>query len=551
MTVKDYIRKKVLGILGYSRIENMPKQEEKLTFINDTDLIIRGKVREYNIWYEADSDELLNFYTQENVINYHREPFYSRNKKNYFWATSSTEGGIKRTNSGQAKNIVDTLKNIVGVPDIKGGHPKLEESNKINTVIQEIIEENDFLETMYKEEQMPLTFVEGWGCYKVVWDKDISDNPIPVYYRAEDVEFIYKLNRIVGVIFKDYYTDGKKKFLITETRYTYKGNLRIETELFEMFGGGDDDYLKPIDITTVDEFKHIDPKIEVTNYKRLLAVPCVFYKDSSGLMHGKSIFSGKVDLLDDLYQALSQSSNALRKSTPVEYFDVNFLERDKHGMPKQPKLFDRKYVFYKGAMTADGSSSNASPVQATQPQINFEQYSNEAVAILLQIINGLISPATLGMDIAKKDNADAQREKEKVTVFTRNDVTLAEQKILKKLFTELLCAKELMDTNQITVTKYNISVTFPDFADDSFENKIQVLGEQLDKGTISYKMYLDKLYNGKLSESEYKQELEFLEEKHKDQEEGGSYDPKEPEGFDMHGQNDPELSEGFQEQDLV
>lgn len=220
-------------------------------------------------------------------------------------------------------------------------------------------------------------------------------------------------------------------------------------------------------------------------------------------------------------------------------------------MPKQPKLYDRKYVFYKGAQTADGGSSNSLPVQATQPMINFKSYSEEAVAILLQIINGLISPATLGMDIAKKDNADAQREKEKITVFTRNDVTLAEQKILKKLFTELLCAKELMDTNNITVTNYNISVTFPDFADDSFENKIKILGEQLDKGTISYKMYLNKLYGGKLSESEYKQELDFLVEKHKETEEGDQYDQEESNGFDMHGQDDPEIPEGFEEQDLV
>ena len=52
---------------------------------------------------------------------------------------------------------------------------------------------------------------------------------------------------------------------------------------------------------------------------------------------------------------------------------------------------------------------------------------------LLQIMNGIISPATLGMDIAKKDNAEAQREKEKVTVFTRNKLARAEKKILEKI----------------------------------------------------------------------------------------------------------------------
>jgi hypothetical protein len=172
-------------------------------------------------------------------------------------------------------------------------------------------------------------------------------------------------------------------------------------------------------------------------------------------------------------------------------------------------------------MNADGVNSGSSPVIATQPQLNFEQYDKESTAILLQIMNGLISPATLGLDVAKKDNAEAQREKEKITVFTRNNLSASEQKILKELFNQLLCAKELMDKNEITVYDYNISITFPEFADDSFENKITVLGDQLDKGNLSYEMYLAKLYNGRLSEADYKKELKFLEESHTPEEEGG------------------------------
>ena len=210
---------------------------------------------------------------------------------------------------------------------------------------------------------------------------------------------------------------------------------------------------------------------------------------------------------------MSQSANTVRKSTPVEYFDTDFLERDRQtGLPIQPKVYDRKYVMVKGATTADGTSTAKEPVTVTQPNLDFSKYSDEAIQILLQIMNGLISPATLGLDIAKKDNAEAQREKEKITVFTRNKLARAQKKILEKLFNELLIANELMKTDTVTVFDYTLSVVYPEFADDSFENKITVLGEMLGKGALSPKMYLTKLYGGTLSETDYNQELKFLEE---------------------------------------
>ena len=196
MTIKDYVRKKVLGILGLSRVENMSEKEERITFVNDIEQLARQKIREYNVWYQGDSDELLNFYTYHAAISYNYEPFFSRNKRNYFWSISSSEGDVKRTHSGQPKNIIDTLVSIIGTPDIRGGHGDLEENNNVNEAIQNIIDENNFWEELYKQVQLPMTMVEGWGCWKVVWDRDISDSPIPVYYRAEDVDFIYKLNNL-------------------------------------------------------------------------------------------------------------------------------------------------------------------------------------------------------------------------------------------------------------------------------------------------------------------------------------------------------------------
>jgi len=508
MTLKDWIRNKALSFLGLTQYDL--GSDDKLTFVNDREAITREKIREYNVWYSGDGDNLLNYYTQNNLIEYNYEPFFDRNKKCYFWAINSTENDIKRTHSGQPRNIVDTMVSIIGVPSVRGGT-----NEDTNDLLKEIIDDNNFW-WMYQQEQLPMTMVEGWGAYKINWDLDLSDYPIIMYYRAADVDFIYKSNRLIGIIFKDYYKDKKDhKYLITETRRIEHGNLIIEKELFSVTEVGKaDSQLKPIPFSEVPELASNvgNERLVINDFKSLLAVPCKFYHDTQYGAYGRSIFTGKIDLFDDLDQCLSQSANTVRKSTPMEYFNSDFLERDrKTGMPIQPKAYDRKYTMYSGGKDANGNTNTNQPVIVTQPQLNFQEYSAEAQAILLQCINGIISPATLGIDIAKKDNAEAQREKEKVTIFTRNVMLQAETTVLEKLFSQCLCAYELMHKGVITVKNYDISIKFSEFADASFESKLGSLIPAMQTQIMSPRMFVTKLYGESLDEKDFETEVKYIE----------------------------------------
>lgn len=519
MTILERMRARIRGVAG-SVLKTKRPDDDRTTFINDNEKLGRMKLKEYNVWYDGDGDELLNFYTRENYIGFNYEPFYMRNKKNYFWAISSTEAQIKRTHSGQPRNIVDTLVNIMPFPLISAG----ENTKKLQAVVRE-----SGLEQVYKDEQLPLTLVEGWGCWKINWDKDVSDYPSVEYVSAENVDFIYKNGKIIGIVFKNYYTSDKKRYLLLETRsIEWKPNaaaaaegsegervLVITNELYElpmnMAATDDDTPLKKVDLKTVPELESVEERIEIGPFDKLFAVPCVLLGNTSRQWgYGRSIFTGKIDLFDDLDQALSQSSNAVRLSTPIEYIDEEYLERDKNGLPKKPKAYDRKYVMMKGQKNGDGVATGQ-PVQITQPSVEFSRYSDHAVQILLQILNGILSPATLGIDIAKKDNAAAQREKEKVTIFTRNALINGEERILRSLMEQMLMAKEFMDTGAVSVHAYDISVKFNEFADDSFENKLEALGKAYDMEEISTDMYLNKLYGDTLSEEERAAEKEFLE----------------------------------------
>ena len=114
-----------------------------------------------------------------------------------------------------------------------------------------------------------------------------------------------------------------------------------------------------------------------------------------------------------------------------------------------------------------------------------------------------------------------QREKEKVTIFTRNTIIDSEIDIIKDLCSQLLCAYEFIKYGEITKQEYNISVRYSEFADDSFENKLEALGKAFDNGIISEEMYMRKLYGDTLTNSEKEKELKWLKEHHTDARELG------------------------------
>lgn len=549
MTYRDYLIRRVLALTGGVLPGGSPADVARLTFVSDEEAVKTAKIREYDVWYKGDSDELLNLYTKDNAIDFSTEPWYWRNKRSYFWSAASTEDDVKRTHSGQPANIVNTLVSIVGKPtfsvgggeapksDITGEAAKRSEeaSDKwAEEALREMLDEQDFW-TTYKEVQLPMTLVEGWGCWKVSWDLSVSSHPYASYYRAENVDFVWRAGRLIGVVFRDWYVgkDEARRYLVTETRYlagrkdpsgrTVR-DLHIVTEAWSV-GGGDmkgDTVLTKLDgLSEVPELAQAEQSIVIEDFDSLLARPCVLYKDATDpKAPGRSIFANKIDLFDDLDQCLSQSANTVAKSTPEELFNTDFLERDENNLPIQPKRYDRKYTMYAGARDANGGQNTTEPVQVTQPNLNLPQYDSTASSILSEILSGIMSPATMGIGVAVQSTAESQREKEKVTISTRNHIIDAESKILQGLFSDMLCVEQYLNKpvvgadgveyHAITVRHYDVSVKFSEFADASFEEKATTLAGMLQNGAMSPEMYIDKLYGDSLSEGDRAFELDYI-----------------------------------------
>lgn len=496
MTIFEKIRQRILKFLKLEHLSDNP-QGERYTFINDENTVKRQHLNENRIWYVGDSDELENYYTVQNVGGFAKEPIYNRNKRQYFWGIAVTEH-TKKVHSGIPRAIVDTLSNAIGMPDIT-----IEDEEK-NEVIKKLIEVNAFT-TKLTQEARPLTLVEGWGGWKIVWDKGISDYPIFQYYEGKDVEFVVKNGIVIGMIFKDYYKYKNKDYVLMETRRIDKTDSIVEFELFKLSG----DNVEKVNLDTIDELKNLPVDgYRIPGLKKILGVPCRYFFDLFDKDHGRSIFQGKLDVFDDIDQCLSQASQTDRVSTPVEYYPTDVLEKDGNGNTQLPSVYNRQYV--KSVSFPDGDGNIHGEIKTTQPQLNFEQYIARFKALIDVAITGILSPASMGIDIAKKDNADAQREKEKVTIYTRNNVMASEEKELKNLLSLGLMMKEYMDTNKITLTDYDISVKYCEFANPTFESMSRILTPMWTQGAISTEMYVDKLYGDSLSDEEKQSEIEKL-----------------------------------------
>lgn len=533
ITHKDYIRLKTLGITGLidSSIDPIVRANRYL-FVNDINQVKKERLEEYIIWYLGDSDRLKNFFTRANAIDYNMDPLYNENKKSYFWAVSSTENDIKRSHSGHPRNIVDTLVYIMSIPKISADNDK---DNLINGNLLKILKANR-LKQQLSQQSRPLTLVEGWGAWKINWDKSLSDYPILLYYRADRVDFVYQSNQLRAIIYKDFYQDAKgENYVLYETRrlgpYTDEaGNtttsLYIEKDLYLQTKS---DMLVPCKLETLPQLKDIKPQIVISNFKHFLGYPNIFYHDVSEEFYGRSIFTGKTDIFDDIDQALSQEANAVRRSTVHEYFNSLYLENDPEtGLPIQPDAFDRKYIKFQGAQGADGTSAGTTPVQVVQPQIYFQQYSEEVKALLLNAVAGIMSPAAMGIDIAKKDNAESQREKNQTTIFTRNNLLDEEQDVLEHIASDLLVAYDLMNLREgeeLKAKEYAISVQYPEFSSDSWEKKMETVQTGWSGGLLSDEMALELLYADDISPERKKRELDFLQEQRELQQQIPSSDP--------------------------
>ena len=540
MTFLQWIKDKIFKFKKVDRLAGNP-EGPRFTFINDDEKIKLWEVRENKVWFIGSDAEILNFYTQRDSVGFADNPIYDRNNMNYFWAKAAQEVKIKRVHSPICHNIVSTICNIVGMPQIditikSNKQPDEQEQtevqvNPLNEVWEKIAEENDFANKLTQQAR-PMTCATGYGAWKINFNKELCDVPLWEHYDAEFVKYIYESGVLFGIIFKTFYKDkDNKNYVLFETRYRKNKNSYIEYSFCKLEKG---DEITELSLEKAKELFNINVQNQcIKGLDKILAVPTRYFYDPLKPEYGRSIYQGKIGLFDFYDEIWSQASQTNRVSTPVEYYSTDVLQRGPNGEIALPSLYNRQFVAKEGIPNGDGTTDN--DVLTTQPDLNFDKYATLAVEVLNNILTGVLSPATLGLDLAKKDNADAQREKEKVTIQTRNNIIVKETKEIREIVTLSLLIQDYMKNDEIHLIDYDIQVNYNEFANPSFENELQILGQAWSAGEISTEKYVNLLWTDKLTQEEKKKEAEWLD-SHREQYDmenmlNGNGEPTQPDLF--------------------
>lgn len=412
------------------------------------------------IWYRGDSHELSQLYEQ----------LQHQNARLSFWGARSTPGmEIKKIHTGIPGLIVDTLASIT-LTDLNSIDFK--EPGRAGTWA-DIEKENDFAKMLQDATREALYI--GDGAFKVGFDPKIGSLPIIEWVPGDRVELIFYRKRLKEVQFKTFFAENHQSYTLVE-KYGF-GYLKNELYKNEAL----------VDLSST-EFT-ADLRDYVFDEKLMLAVPFSIYGSSKWDGRGQSIFDRKTDSFDGLDETWSQWMDALRAGRTKQYIPECFLPRDPYtGMISKPNAFDNRYI-----LTDSDTRENATnKIDVEQPSIPHDSYLATYITALDLALQGLVSPSTLGIDVKKLDNAEAQREKEKATLYTRDAIIEALTDCIPKVASTAINALNV--SQQKAVEDIDVTVSFGEYANPSFESQVETLTKAKTGGIMSIEASIEELY---------------------------------------------------------
>lgn len=430
------------------------------------------------IWYRGDASELHQYYTQTDDM--------MGNAK--FWAAESSNGiDFRKIHTGLPAMIVDILADII-----------IDSFNKITVLNneeaqetwKEIAKDNEFKDLL--KQAIIDVFVEHDGAFKISYDTDISKYPIVEFYPGSKVDFIRKAGRITGIVFKQYYEKNMATYILKET-YTKKSIT------YKLYKNGNE-----CSLSEIEETRGLQ---EITDNNFMLAVPMMFNKSKKFKGRGQSILDKKLDAFDSYDEVWSQWIDAIRDNRTHEYIPEDLLPQDSKGNTLKPNTFDRRYT----KIGSSNSETEASKITRENSNFDFEGLLKSYITALDLCLQGLISPSTLGIDVKKLDNADAQREKEKATQYTRGKVIDVLEKVIPKVV--CICLMTYDKAKGKTAGKYEATVDFKEYANPSFEATVETVSKaRPGQNVMSIEKSVDTMYGDSMSQEEKEEEVKRLKE---------------------------------------
>jgi len=331
----------------------------------------------------------------------------------------------------------------------------------------------------------------GDGAYKITIDTQKSQYPILEWYPGERIELVHDRGRLKEVVFKTPYADLRQQYVL----YEHYGYGYITNELYR----GDE----KVDIKCIEATKGISDW--AFDASVILGIPIQIFESKKWEGRGGSIYDGKVDSFDALDEVWSQWLDALRAGRSKEYIPECLVPRNPDtGEAVKPNHFDNRYIMTGDDVREEGKNQ----IVLDQPDIPHDSYAGTYSTALDLCLQGIISPSTLGIDVKKLDNAEAQREKEKATLYMRNAIIEALQETLPEVVAACVNAYRLAHGEP--VEEVRAGIPFGEYANPSFESQVETVGKGKMQGIMSIEASVEELYGDSKDEKWKAQEVKRL-----------------------------------------
>lgn len=412
------------------------------------------------VWYRGDASEIDQLFKllQDDAVCRAR-----------FWAAAPRDNDIRKAHSGLPGIMVDTFAALVKA-DL--GELEFAQDEHAEATWEQIAKDNDLRSLI--GQAVADTLVTGDGAFKVSLDPEVSAGPILEFWGADSVEYVYRHGRIQEIHFLSPVGDKRKRIL----KEIYKPGS-VSYQLL------DGDKELPLDA----EESTADLKEVTFSGDFMLAVPLRFWASSRWRGRGQSIFDKKTDAFDAHDEIISQWMDAVRAGRVQKYIPEALIPRNpENGSLMKPDSFGSRFI----SIGTSNKENAQDKIETIQPEIRYEAFLASYTATLDMCLQGIMSPATLGIDVGKMSSAEAQREKKDITGITRNAITDALEKALPQLVQVALAAQDLLNDKNPGV--YEAAVTFGEYGAPDFDSRVLTVGNAATSGVMSVEAQVDELW---------------------------------------------------------
>lgn len=473
-----FIKNKVLKWLGFQ-----PAQQKSVRVIES--LTHADQLMVNRVWYRGDPGELGQLYKSLG-------PFYVNESR--FWTVVPPRGQtIRKIHTGLPQLIIDMLNDITNDDFLGVNFDEDESRNPEETIWDEIALDNRFDDL--RKEATQKAMVDGDCAFKVTIDPEVSPHPIIEVFGADEVDYAYERGRLKEIIFHTYMNVNDKVFRLDDIYgYGY-----IDYKLYN-----EDD--KEVDLATLDETADLE-RFEFEG-DFIMGVPVMLNTSSKFKNRGKGLLETKYDTFDALDEVVSQWLDEIRLGRATKFIPESLIPRDGEGNRVAPNPMTNQFYTYEQPRVMSEGDTKTNEPHTVQPDIRADQMLSSYIQYLDMALMGIISPSTLGIDVKKLDNSEAQREKEKATLYTRNKLI----KMLQNAIPALV--KVVMKTHDIISNEYpgeyDPTIEFGGYANPSFEAVVETVGKAKQYGIMSTEQAVNELYGDSMKPEDKALEVERI-----------------------------------------